>query len=796
VDTLPDLMADIAVGRARSKTDRTVVRHRHAQGKTMELSARKELQSRLQPLREKLDQQLDENRLKRFDMMLLGEVLTTLDEFKSTLQECDDQLFFKPVEGLTSFLQQIVMENIVYQTGMSYVLHLFDLMSDALDHYCAGGDAIDDFLLAFERLERLFQGIDKPIAETADVDESALIQDIDPEAAESGMLLEFLLEGEEGLEACEQNLLALENDPGNETLLNTMFRTMHTIKGTSGMLNMPHMVKLSHRIEDLITQIRDGNARLTSAISDIIFKALDSLKQLFLQAGDILRRSGPEPINLARTYEMLSDCMMSIRSPETDLHPPLEHVPIKKSELLVGDDDDLPRLKRLGEILVERGDISQQTLQEMLKAQKPLGELLLDSGKVAPDKLEAALQEQQQQKVHREQSQKDESVASIRVASDKLDKQVALVGELVTVKTRLSQLAEQKQDTEIALIAEEVDRLTSDLRDNTMSVRLLPIGSTFSRFQRTVRDLARDLGKQIVMTTEGEETELDKTVIEQLKDPLMHLIRNCVDHGIESGPVRTAAGKTAEGRIHLTARHTGSSIEIQIKDDGAGIDAEAVRKKALEKGLISAEANLSEKEIFNLIFMPGFSTAKTVTNVSGRGVGMEVVKKKIEALRGTVEIASVKGRGTTLTLRLPLSLAIIDGLLVQIGGEKFVLPLAPVEECVELTRQDLKAAHGREVASIRGEIVPYIHLRERFAIDGNRPEIEQIVVMDIDDRRIGFVVDYVFGEHQTVIKSLGQLYRNVKGFSGATILGDGNLALILDVRQLIEAEVTLQNPAH
>jgi two-component system chemotaxis sensor kinase CheA len=302
-----------------------------------------------------------------------------------------------------------------------------------------------------------------------------------------------------------------------------------------------------------------------------------------------------------------------------------------------------------------------------------------------------------------------------------------------------------------------------------------------------VRDLSNELGKEIEMETFGAETELDKTVIEKLNDPLVHIIRNSIDHGIEMPEARRASGKSSAGKVYLGAEHSGDSVLITIRDDGAGLDRDKIRAKAIEKGLISATADLPDREIYAQIFAPGFSTAATVTSVSGRGVGMDVVKRGIEGLRGTIAVDSVRGSGTTITLRIPLTLAIIESLLVKIGKDHFVLPLAAVEECVELTREDIENSHGRNLASVRGAIIPYIPLRRHFGITGTRPEIEQIVIADLQGTKVGFVVDHVVGEHQTVIKSLGKMYRDVKGVSGATILGDGTVALILDMGVLLRS---------
>ena len=430
--------------------------------------------------------------------------------------------------------------------------------------------------------------------------------------------------------------------------------------------------------------------------------------------------------------------------------------------------------------------MAEEDLRRALGEQKRIGELLVDSGLVEPSQVEAALFEQEHIKTVRKKQQQEEQSSGIRVPADKLDTLVNLVGEMVTVQARLSQTVASLDHAELLSISEEVERLTAELRDNTMSIRTMPIGTTFSKFKRLVRDLSNELKKDIALVTEGAETELDKTVIERLNDPLVHLIRNCIDHGIERPEAREAAGKPPQGTVHLSAAHSGANVLIRIEDDGAGLDVEAIRAKAMEKGLIADGVEMTEKEIFALIFAPGFSTATQVTSVSGRGVGMDVVKRSIDALRGSIDISSRKGTGTTITLKLPLTLAIIDGLLVQVGDGHFVLPLSIVEECVELTREDVARTHGRQITFVRDEIVPYIRLRERFVTNGNGPDVEQIVITGSSGGRVGFVVDKVIGEHQTVIKNMGKMYRQVDAISGATILGDGTVALIVDVPKLVE----------
>ncbi len=456
--------------------------------------------------------------------------------------------------------------------------------------------------------------------------------------------------------------------------------------------------------------------------------------------------------------------------------------------------DTEPDYKRLGEILVERGDLKPEALSEALKSKKQLGEELVKSGLVSTGKVEAALSEQKRVKDIRQIRQKTEISSSIRVRSERLDKLVNLIGEMVTVQARLSQYCSGDVDSELISISEVVERLTWELRDEVLNIRMLPIGTTFNRFRRLVRDLCSELGKDVNLVTEGAETELDKTVIERLNDPLVHLIRNCIDHGIESPDARRASGKPAAGTVRLTAKHSGANVIISIADDGRGFDRDAVRQRAVAQGLVPHDADISDKDLYNLVFLPGFSTAGQVTSVSGRGVGMDVVKRSVEELRGSIEVVSDPGRGVVFSIKLPLTLAIIDGLLVDIAGESYVFPLSSVEECVELRREEA-LANERNLANVRGQIVPYVHLKQYFSLSGVEREIEQIVIVNYEGARVGFVVDHVIGEHQTVIKSLGKMYQGVNGLSGATILGDDKVALILDLPQIVEGAALLERAA-
>ena len=377
------------------------------------------------------------------------------------------------------------------------------------------------------------------------------------------------------------------------------------------------------------------------------------------------------------------------------------------------------------------------------------------------------------------------AASSLRVPAERLDELMDRVGELVIAQARLSQIAGRSSDTALKTIAEELERLSSGLRDTTMGIRMVPIGTLFSRFRRLIHDLSGELGKPIEFITTGEDTELDKTMIERLADPLVHLIRNSVDHGLESAEKRIAAGKSPKGVVRLSAVYSGAEVAISVTDDGAGLNTARIRAKAEENGLIAPDAKLTDQELHHLIFAPGFSTAKEVTSLSGRGVGMDVVKRTIDGLRGTIDVVSRPGEGSTMTLRLPLTLAIIDGMLVRVGNGRYTIPLAAVEECVELPEGIEANAKGRNFLDIRGALVPYLRLREVFGTTAEPEPHQKVVIVSSGEGRVGLVVDQIIGNNQTVIKQLSKLHSGIKSFSGATILGDGTVALILDTAHLV-----------
>ncbi|MHB1231338.1 MAG: chemotaxis protein CheA [Burkholderiales bacterium] len=453
---------------------------------------------------------------------------------------------------------------------------------------------------------------------------------------------------------------------------------------------------------------------------------------------------------------------------------------------------------RLGDLLVASGALTQSELEEGLRVQlsppdhtiKPLGEILVDQQSVHQEIVEGALDKQRQTKERKAQENR-----YIRVHADKLDSLINLVGELVIAGASANLLAVREGNPLLRESTSVISHLVEEIRDGALQLRMVQIGETFSRFQRVVRDVSQELGKDIELAISGAETELDKTVVEKIGDPLMHLVRNSMDHGIEPAELRAANGKPVQGTLYLNAYHDSGSIVIEVGDDGAGLNRDRILQKAFERGLVAPNANLSDREIDNLIFEPGFSTAEKLSNLSGRGVGMDVVRRNIEALRGTVELDSEPGKGTTVRIRLPLTLAIIDGFLVGVNHSSYVIPLDMVTECVELSASERQAARQRGYLNLRGTVLPLAWLREQFEVEGEEARRENVVVVHYGAHQAGLVVDELLGEFQTVIKPLGHLFGNVKGISGSTILGSGEVALILDVPSLIQHAIDRENAA-
>lgn len=477
---------------------------------------------------------------------------------------------------------------------------------------------------------------------------------------------------------------------------------------------------------------------------------------------------------------VIADCIVHILPPNSKI--------AQYIELIQG----LPESDtRLGDILVNSGALTAQELEQGLARQRSdteqftsppfLGEILVEQRSIEPELVSAALDKQARIK-----DKKNKESHFIRVQAEKLDALINLVGELVIAGASASLLSKTAKDSAMSEASSRVSELVEAIRDSALRMRMVPIGDTFNRFQRVVRDVSGELGKDIELYISGGDTEVDKTVVEKIGDPLMHLLRNSMDHGIESPERRVAVGKPAKGRLNLNAYHDSGSIVIEIIDDGAGLNRDRILQKAIERELVSPSANLTDQDIYQLIFEAGFSTAEAVTNISGRGVGMDVVKRNISALRGSIELDSHAGQGTRVRIRLPLTLAIIDGFLVGVGQSSYVIPLDMVQECLELTEQDRRQARESNILNLRGEVLPLVFLQRHFHLVENHTRRENVVVVRCAGQKAGLVVDELQGEFQTVIKPMGKLFSELCGISGSTILSNGAVALILDVPALVQ----------
>lgn len=515
------------------------------------------------------------------------------------------------------------------------------------------------------------------------------------------------------------------------------------------------------------------------------FSALDPEVCYFSWAGEL--RTVKQPSVIEAVFDFVrEDSILTIEKVEAkgEVEEPSER---SVSTVPSASPSEPGEPKPLGEILVETGVVSRETLDKALAQQKRVGEILIEQHAATPQQISQALQKQQESAAPK----KPADAASIRVDTAKIDKLINLVGELVITQSMLSDLGSRFEMGQLAVLLERIaqlERNTREIQERVMGIRMLPIGNAFSRFPRLVRDLSGKAGKKIQLLLSGEETELDKTVIESIGDPLTHLVRNSADHGLEPPDERLAAGKPEQGTIHLSAFHEGGSICITVVDDGRGLNRDRILAKAIKQGLIAETDKLSDDQIWGLIFRPGFSTAEKVTDVSGRGVGMDVVKRNIEGLGGTVSIKTVTGKGTTFTLKLPLTLAIIEGMTVRVGSDTYIVPLLSILQSIQPKADCLKTVVGKgELVNVHGSYLPVMRLYEVFTL---KPEITDptkaiLLILETEGERVAVMVDEILGQQQVVIKSMEQNFRKVEGVAGATILGDGTVGFILDVRGLL-----------
>ena len=652
----------------------------------------------------------------------------------------------------------------------------------------------------------------------------------------------FIVEARELLQDMEQSLLQLESEPADQDAIGAIFRAAHTIKGSAGLFGLASIVGFTHIVENVLDHLREGSVAVDAALIALLLKCGDHMLELIEVVAD--RGETPTPAALERgealrealsAYSPLPTTAVSVDTAEVGDDAAVEvlwHIDLRFGVDVFRNGMDplsfLRYLDTLGTLLQVttltqhippaaswdpescylgfeidlRSTASHATLKEVFDFVRDDCEVQISAVDEAPEGTAAIARDLVTQAepafmpaasprpAPSEVKTRDGNY--VRVNADKLDELINLVGELVIASAGANLLARSSNNDPLQEAASTVSGLVEEILDGALHLRMIPIGDTFNRFRRVVRDISQELGKDIELIISGAETELDKTVVEKIGDPLMHLLRNAMDHGIESADARRAAGKSAKGHLSLNAYHDSGSIVIEIADDGAGLNRDRILQKAQERGLVASGALLTDQEIYNLIFEAGFSTAEAVTNLSGRGVGMDVVKRNISLLRGTVDLDSRPGKGTVVRIRLPLTLAIINGFMVGIDQSTYVIPLDMVQECIELDEDLRQSSRDTGYLDLRGEVLPLVHLRDHFNHEGPAARRQNVVVVRNAEHKAGLVVDDLLGEFQTVIKPLGKLFGALRGISGSTILGSGAVALILDVPVLLNQIVQLE----
>jgi two-component system chemotaxis sensor kinase CheA len=612
-----------------------------------------------------------------------------------------------------------------------------------------------------------------------------------PEDPDFDLIGEFITEGLDLITAAEEALLSLENDPDDKEAVGTVFRAFHTIKGTSAFMELSIISEMAHHAETLLSRVRDGEIRYSGGYADLTLRALDMLKELIESVEPAL---GGEPLCKPAGYDEL---LRLLESPEkagiseeyagADI-PRIGDILVAQGKIERAELEEAANSPRLGDIMVAQGKVERSVVEEATDAypDKKIGKAIVESKAASVMEVSQALRAQRQIK-----DGKKSVEATIRVGTDRLDRLIDMVGELVISHSMVAQDEAVVNNGNYKLLKKvaHTGKIVRELQDMSMSMRMVPLKATFQKMTRLVRDLARSTGKKVNFVTEGEDTEIDRNMADAIKDPLVHIIRNAVDHGIEAPEVRAKTKKPKYGLIHLSAYHSAGSVVVEIKDDGKGIDREAILNKAIEKGLIGDGKALSDREVLNIIFEPGFSTAEKVTDVSGRGVGMDVVKKNIEALRGQSEIQSEMGKGSVFQMRLPLTLAIIDGMVARVGKETYVIPMLSIVTSIKPDPKEFSTVLNRgEMLTLQGKLIPLFRLADLFQIEGaEQNQDEQLVVVIEDDKsQAGLIIDELIGRQQVVIKSLGETMHDIPGISGSAIMPNGRVGLILDASGIMK----------
>lgn len=709
---------------------------------------------------------LDPNDL---DLPTAGKYMNKLDAITKEAERSGTAQVKAVSISLNTILEKMVLDNIEDKQG---ALQTFSrgiaIMQEIIDSYKNAGTFTGDlkgFLAEIARLtgvaalqeeENLSPTItpDAPAVE----EKKSNVAEIQDEA----LLTDFITEALEYIDEIELNVLNMEQNPGDKEYVNAVFRPFHSIKGVAGFLNLTEIRDLAHNLENLLDRVRNDEMPVTRTLIDVVLDGADTLKTMI----GLLKK----PLEVRKNELAEIDLTELIRR-------------IKEVDQVSNDG----QTKKIGEILVQDGIINEEILQEGLeKAKIPperkLGEVLINEGKATPKQVAQALRKQEEPVTDK---------TTVRVDIRKLDDLIDMVGELVITHSMIQQnfAVQEKTDRNLMRSIVQLSNITSGLQQTSMSLRMVPIKQTFQRMSRLVRDLAKNSGKLVAIELVGEETEIDRNMVDEIYNPIVHMVRNSIDHGLERPEERIGLGKPEKGLICLKAYHRGGCIVIEITDDGRGLNKEKILAKALQNGVIQSSDGLTEQEIHRLIFHAGLSTAEKVTDISGRGVGMDIVKHAVEKLRGKIDVESVQGQGTTIALRFPLTMAIIDGMIVKVGAERYILPMTAIRQVMRPGESSYTNIVGQgEVMNAMGQLFPLVRLYELFDIEPEQrnPWEAIVVVVDGGDRSKCLLVDQILGKAEVVIKGLGEGLKELKGISGGAILGDGQIGLILDPEGLFE----------
>ena len=704
---------------------------------------------------------LDVVTLEDGDIPSMGIIINSLTELEDLFNKVKQEICLDLTQALKGYVERMVMEEAAGSGPLEEGVDCLQKMVRSLKNNEEIAEDPSSVLekLGFVEVEQSkTKQEEEPVQELSPVDEES----VEIKEEDKDLLGDFVLESLESLGSIEVGLIDLEQDPTDVETINGIFRPFHTIKGVSSFLNLEKINKLSHSAENLLDNARNGKIQIDHTVIDIILESVDMLKQLIEKVQEALEAG-------------------------TSFDNRIDAAPLMKRITELNDlkDSDKP----LGEILIEKGVVSAEDVEAGLARQKEepekkLGEIFIEDKKADSKSVISALRDQKK-------SGRGQVDLQVKVDTKKLDNLVDLTGELVINQTMLKQNQSilSLEDQKLNHTLNQLNQITSSLQKTAMAMRMVPIKATFQKMVRLIRDLAKNSGKEVSLEMSGEDTEIDRNVVEELYEPMVHMIRNAVDHGLELPEEREAQGKDRKGAVNLRAYQRGGNIIIEIEDDGRGLNKERIIEKARSKKLITDESKLTDSEIYNLIFQAGFSTAKKVTDVSGRGVGMDVVKKAIEKLRGRVEIDSRPGLGSKFIISLPLTLAIIEGMLVRVGKERYIIPTLAIVESFRPEKSQYSTVKNKgEMVLSRGNLIPLNRLDRIFSVKGDcvNPWDGLVVTVEFDGKKRCLLLDELLGKEEVVIKSIGQLMKNVKGISGGAILGDGRVGLILDISGILE----------